>query len=69
MDELIQEMQSKNLIQFKLIGKSRAVFGLINLFATTQPMETDPGWWAIRAYCLGMSLDKQLPGELRFRRN
>ena len=49
MDELIKEMQGKGLITFKLRGKAKPVFDLLNLFATTTEYETDPiRFWICR---------------------
>lgn len=36
----------------KLSGKSKPVLDFISLLAITEPMETDPDWWAVRLYCL-----------------
>jgi hypothetical protein len=69
MDELIEEMRAKGLISFRMVGKARAVFGMLDLLAATKPMETDPDWWALRTYSMGMSTDGQLPGELKYRSN
>ncbi len=69
MDELIEEMRARGLISFRMVGKAKAVFSLLELLANTEPMEDNTDWWAIRAWLLGTSRDTQFPGDLQLRRN
>ena len=47
MDDLINDMKRKGLVSFVSAGKAQAVFDLLNLMATTEPIETDPDWWEL----------------------
>jgi len=37
---------------FKLTGRAKHVFAMIELLAWTYRMETDPEWWLVRAWRL-----------------
>lgn len=47
MDELIKDMKRKGLISFASAGKAQAVFNLLDIMATTEPIETDTEWWEL----------------------
>jgi len=50
MDKLIEDMRRKGLVSFTSKGKSWAVFNLLNILATTEPIETDIDWWVLRLF-------------------
>ena len=50
MDELIEEMKKKGLISFRGAGKAKAAFQLLEILATTEPVETDKDWWVLRLW-------------------
>jgi len=74
MNDLFKEIQPGEMVlavpSFKLKGKARCVFAMLNILATTTIIEQDKGWWQVRAHILANDNDKQSsPRSLWSRRN
>ena len=57
LDDLIHEMQIKGLMSaghLKLIGNAKYVFDLVNIMATTVPVEPDQEFWTLRTIMMAM---------------
>lgn len=44
--------------RFRLQGRAKEVFKMLELLAKTELMETDPDWWEVRAYIIANDRDK-----------
>lgn len=52
MDELIKQMRERGLVSFGGFGRALALFDLLNIMATTEPIETDTDWWLLRLWLI-----------------
>lgn len=56
MNELFKEIQPGEMIlavsSFKLKGKAKYVFAMLQILATTEPIEGDKSWWAVKAWIM-----------------
>ena len=48
---------------FQLQGRAKEVFKMLEILAKTEPIETDPDWWEVRAYVIALDQD-QIAGGL-----
>lgn len=73
MNELFKEIQPGQLVlatsAFKLKGKAKYVFAMLNILATTELIEDDRDWWAVRAYLMACDRDRSPQVPLRLRSN
>jgi len=74
MNNLFKEIQPGEMIlavsSFKLKGKAKYVFAMLNILTTTKIIEQDKDWWQVRAQILANDNDRQsLPENLQLRRN
>jgi len=53
----------------RLKGKAKHVFAMLNILATTEPIEQDKDWWTLRAYLIAHDQDRSSPGQLKLRSN
>ena len=54
---------------FKLIGKAKYVFEMINILANTKAEEGDFYWWAVRGDILARDKDRQPLPDRKLRMN
>lgn len=47
---------------FYLIGRAKEVFRMLMILAKTEPIETDPDWWGVRAYVIALDQDQMASG-------
>ncbi len=53
----------------RITGKALAVFDMLNILATTEPIEQDRNWWSVRAYIISKDQDKYPSLPMALRRN
>ena len=64
MDKLFKAIKNGDMVlackSFQLKGKAKSVFTILNLLATTEPIESDVYWWSVRADIIARDRDMQL---------
>ena len=73
MNDLFKEVEPGQLVlatsAFKLKGKAKSVFAMLNLLATTKLQEDDVYWWSLRADILARDRDLQFCPSISLRSN
>ena len=73
MNDLFKTVEPGQLVlatsAFKLKGKAKYVFAMLQLLATTEILEADAYWWIVRADILGRDRDLQFCPEVSLRYN
>ena len=73
MDKIFKAIENGDMIlackSFKLRGKAKSVFAMLNLLTTTELIEDDVYWWSVRADILAMDRDLQPCPKISMRRN
>ena len=73
MNDLFKELKPGEMVlavsSFKLKGKAKYVFAMLNLLGTTKILEGDVYWWSKRASVLAMDRDLQPCPEISLRSN
>lgn len=73
MNNLFKDLKPGEMVlavpSFKLRGKAKYVFAMLNLLATTELLEDDVYWWAVRADILAHDRDLQPCLEISLRSN
>lgn len=54
---------------FKLRGKAKYVFAMLQILATTRLIEDDKDWWAVRAYLMAHDWNTSPQGQLGWQEN
>lgn len=73
MNDFFQELQPGEMVltvpHFKLKGKAKYVFAMLNLLATTELLKDDVYWWSVRADILAKDRDLQPCLNINMRTN
>ncbi len=57
MQEEKEEMELNKPYNFKLKGRAKEVFKMLEILAKTKPIETDPYWWVCRGKVIAQDKD------------
>ncbi len=64
MKDIFQHIENNEMVlavkSFRLVGKAKCMFALLNILANTMPIEQDRDWWQVRSYILANDRDTML---------